>query len=73
MSQQNTILTKTQQIYRNIIDKLMSEIKEAATSEGCSEDIILFFIYRIIIQLCQICQGIPANLCILLIIIRMKI
>ncbi len=38
MSQQNTILTKTQQIYRNIIDKLMSEIKEAATSEGCSED-----------------------------------
>jgi hypothetical protein len=38
MSQPNNILTKTQQTYKNIIDKLIKEIKEAATSEGCSED-----------------------------------
>lgn len=38
MSQQNSISSKTQSIYRNIIDKLMDEIKEAATNEGCTED-----------------------------------
>lgn len=34
----NNINDKTQQIYQNIIEKLMKEIKEAAASEGCSED-----------------------------------
>ena len=38
MSQQSTLLTKTQKKYKNIIDKLMTEIKEPATSEGCNED-----------------------------------
>ena len=38
MSQPSTILTKTQQMYKNIMDKLISIIKEAATSEGCTED-----------------------------------
>lgn len=37
MSQQNS-MNKTQQIYMNIINKLMLEIKEAATNEGCNED-----------------------------------
>ena len=34
----NNINTKTQTIYQNIIERLMKEIKEAAASEGCSED-----------------------------------
>ncbi len=38
MSQPNNILTKTQQTYINIMDKLIKEIKEAATNEGCNED-----------------------------------
>ena len=36
MSQPNNILTKTQQTYINIMDKLIKEIKEAATNEGCN-------------------------------------
>jgi len=32
------ISSKTQTIYYNIIERLMKEIKEAAASEGCSED-----------------------------------
>ena len=38
MSQPSTLLTKTQEIYKNIMDKLMTEIKGAAINEGCSED-----------------------------------
>ena len=29
---------KTKTTYQNIIDRLIKEIKEAAISEGCSED-----------------------------------
>lgn len=34
----NNISTKTKTTYQNIIDRLIKEIKEAAISEGCSED-----------------------------------
>ena len=34
----NNISTKTKNTYQNIIDRLIKEIKEAAISEGCSED-----------------------------------
>jgi hypothetical protein len=38
MSQPQDISKRTRDIYKNIIDKLINEIKEAAANEGCSED-----------------------------------
>ena len=38
MSQSQDISKKTRDIYKNIIEKLINEIKEAATNEGCNED-----------------------------------
>jgi hypothetical protein len=38
MSNNNNITKKTQDIYQIIIDRLIREIKDVATSEGCSED-----------------------------------
>ena len=38
MSQPNTLTAKTQQMYINIMNKLINEIKEAATNEVCNED-----------------------------------
>lgn len=34
----NNLNSKTQSTYKTIIERLMKEIKEAAASEGCSED-----------------------------------
>ena len=37
---QNNLASKTSQIYIRIIDKLITEIKEDVTNEGCNEDIL---------------------------------
>ena len=31
---------KTEQIYKNIIERLINEIKEDALNEGCNEDML---------------------------------
>ena len=38
MSHNNSITSKTQGLYQNIIDRLFKEIKDVAISEDCTEE-----------------------------------
>jgi len=38
MSHNNSITSKTQGLYQNIIDRLFKEIKDVAISEDCNEE-----------------------------------
>lgn len=40
MSHNNSITSKTQGLYQNIIDRLFKEIKDVAISEDCNEEVL---------------------------------